>query len=145
MTDQIKNLKETLQAKNIRLSHQRLKVLEYLAQNKTHPSADEIYSALQKDLPSLSRATVYNTLHMLQEAGLVNVVSIEDSENRYEILTESHGHFQCTSCKKIFDFSLNMKEIESTDLADFEIKERDVYFRGLCPDCCEAGRKTSHK
>ena len=145
MTDQIKNLKETLQAKNIRLSHQRLKVLEYLAQNTTHPSADEIYSALQKDLPSLSRATVYNTLHMLQEAGLVNVVSIEDSENRYEILTESHGHFQCTSCKKIFDFSLNMKEIESADLADFKIKERDVYFRGLCPDCFEAEHKTSRK
>ena len=145
MIDYIDNLKEILQTINIRLSHQRLKLLEYLVQNKTHPSADEIYLDLQKELPSLSKATVYNTLHLLQEAGLVNALSIEDSESRYEIITESHGHFKCTSCKKLFDFRLNMQEIESTDLADFMIEERDVYFRGLCPDCLKADQEESEK
>ncbi|NLC41044.1 MAG: transcriptional repressor [Clostridiaceae bacterium] len=145
MIENVENLKEILQAKNIRLSHQRLKVLEYLAHNNTHPSVEEIYSELQKSIPSLSRATIYNTLHMLKEAGLVNVLTIGDSEARYEIIAESHGHFKCTSCENIFDFTLNMKEIESVDLADFEIKERDVYFRGLCPDCLGSDRKNSEK
>lgn len=145
MIENIENLKEILRAKNIRLSHQRLKVLEYLAQNKTHPSVDEIYSELQKSIPSLSRTTIYNTLHMLKEAGLINVLTIGDSEARYEIIAENHGHFKCTSCENIFDFSLNVEEIESSDLADFDIKERDVYFRGLCPDCLESDCKDSEK
>ncbi|MDD2426723.1 MAG: Fur family transcriptional regulator [Eubacteriales bacterium] len=145
MTKTIEDFKKILQEKNIRLSHQRLKVLEYLVQNKTHPSVDDIYINLQKDLSSLSKATVYNTLNMLEEVGLVNVLTIEDNENHYEITSKNHGHFKCTSCKKIYDFTLDVEEIKSTDLADFEIKERDVYFRGLCPECLDSDQDSSDK
>ncbi|MGI5927325.1 MAG: Fur family transcriptional regulator, partial [Thermacetogeniaceae bacterium] len=67
-------LKKKLKTKNISLSYQRLKVLEYLTQNRCHPTVEQIFTELQKDIPTLSKTTVYNTLRILAEAGLVKVI-----------------------------------------------------------------------
>ena len=106
MDPTFEDLRQELKTKNIGLSHQRLKVLEYLTQNRCHPTVDQIYTELQKDIPTLSKTTVYNTLRILAEAGLVKVISIEDKECRFDIDTEDHGHFKCESCGTIFDFPL---------------------------------------
>jgi len=124
-----------LKNKNIRLSHQRLKVLEYLTQNYTHPTADQIYNGLHHEVPTLSKTTVYNTLNSLTEAGLVRTINIEDNEIRYDISTDDHGHFKCKSCGKIYDFKVDINSIEATDLNDFEINDKDIYFKGICPQC----------
>jgi Fur family peroxide stress response transcriptional regulator len=58
------DLKEKLKKKNINLSYQRLKVLEYLTQVRTHPTVDQIFTDLQKDISTLSKTTVYNTLKL---------------------------------------------------------------------------------
>lgn len=124
-----------LKNKNIRLSHQRLKVLEYLTQNYTHPTADQIYNGLHHEVPTLSKTTVYNTLNSLAEAGLVRTINIEDNEIRYDISTDDHGHFKCKSCGKIYDFKVDISSIEATDLNDFEINDKNIYFKGICPQC----------
>ncbi len=124
-----------LKNKNIRLSHQRLKVLEYLTQNYTHPTADQIYNGLHREVPTLSKTTVYNTLSSLTEAGLVRTINIEDNEIRYDISTDDHGHFKCKSCGKIYDFKVDINSIEVTDLNDFEINDKNIYFKGICPQC----------
>jgi Fur family transcriptional regulator, peroxide stress response regulator len=124
-----------LRNKNIRLSHQRLKVLEYLTQNQCHPTVDKIYSSLHKEFPTLSKTTIYNTLDTLAEAGLVKVISIEGNEARYDITTEDHGHFKCDSCGSIHDFDIDIDICPVTDLSDFKITDRNVYFKGVCPQC----------
>lgn len=124
-----------LKNKNIRLSHQRLKVLEYLTQNYTHPTADQIYTGLHHEVPTLSKTTVYNTLNSLAEAGLVRTINIEDNEIRYDISTGDHGHFKCKSCRKIYDFKIDINSIEATDLNGFEINDKNIYFKGICPQC----------
>ncbi len=124
-----------LKNKNIRLSHQRLKVLEYLTQNYTHPTADQIYNGLHHEVPTLSKTTVYNTLNSLAEAGLVRTINIEDNEIRYDISTDDHGHFKCKSCRKIYDFKVDINSIEATDLNGFEINDKNIYFKGICPEC----------
>ncbi|HBV68725.1 MAG TPA: transcriptional repressor [Clostridiales bacterium] len=124
-----------LKNRNIRLSHQRLKVLEYLTQNYTHPTADQIYNGLHREVPTLSKTTVYNTLNSLAEAGLVRTINIEDNEIRYDVSTDDHGHFKCKSCGKIYDFKVDINSIEATDLNDFEINDKNVYFKGICPQC----------
>ncbi len=124
-----------LKNKNIRLSHQRLKVLEYLTQNYTHPTADQIYNGLHREVPTLSKTTVYNTLNSLTEAGLVRTINIEDNEIRYDISTDDHGHFKCKSCGKIYDFKVDINSIKVTDLNDFEINDKNIYFKGICPQC----------
>lgn len=65
------SLKQELKTKNIGLSYQRLKVLEYLIQNRCHPTVEQIYFDLCKEIPTLSKTTIYNTLRVLEEAGLV--------------------------------------------------------------------------
>ncbi|WP_422678808.1 Fur family transcriptional regulator [Clostridium thermosuccinogenes] len=131
----LNELTEKLKSKNIRLSHQRLKVLEYVAEHRTHPTVDQVYSDLHREIPTLSKTTVYNTLNALMDAGLVKVITIEDNETRYDIVTENHGHFKCQNCGRIYDFKIDIDSFEAQDLKDFKILDKDVYFKGICPHC----------
>lgn len=128
-------LKKEIYQKGIKLSHQRLKVLEYLYQNQCHPTVDQIYIDLQKDIPTLSKTTVYNTLRTLAGVGLVRIITIEDNEVRYDIIIENHGHFKCESCGTIYNFSINIDLFVSEDLKSFKIEDKNVYFKGICPRC----------
>ena len=128
-------LANELKKNNLRLSFQRLKVLEYLCGHPIHPTADQIYTAVQEELPSLSKTTVYSTLNALSEAGMIRAINIEDHEARYDIRTENHGHFKCESCGRIYDFTTDMDSMNPDELNRFNIRDRNVYFRGACPNC----------
>lgn len=128
-------LTNELKRKNIRLSYQRLKVLEYMVTHKTHPTVDQIYHDLQKEVPTLSKTTIYNTLDTLKNAGMVKVVNIEDNELRYDSVTDEHGHFKCESCEQIFDFDINFDSFVTKGLSNFKIHDKDVYFKGVCSNC----------
>lgn len=134
---------DQLKFKGIRPSYQRIKVLDYLYRKEGHPTADEIYRALSPDIPSLSKVTIYNTVHTFVEAGLVRVVDIDESETRYDINLTSHGHFRCETCGTIFDFQVNIDQAPIEGLSQFEITQKYVYFKGLCPDCLKSS--TSRK
>jgi Fe2+ or Zn2+ uptake regulation protein len=128
-------MRKELKKRNINLSYQRLKVLEYLAQNQCHPTVDRIFTDLQKDISTLSKTTVYNTLRILVEAGLVRVITIEDNETRYDINIENHGHFKCVNCGTIYNFRIDIDSLSSADLSNFKINDKNVYFKGICPRC----------
>jgi Fe2+ or Zn2+ uptake regulation protein len=129
------DLTNELKAKNVRLSHQRLKILEYLADHLIHPTADQVYSGLQKDIPTLSKTTVYSTLNTLATAGMVRPLDIEGNEIRYDINVDNHGHFKCESCGKIHDFRVDIDSLSSGDLKGFIIRDKNIYFKGICPAC----------
>ncbi|HHW30075.1 MAG TPA: transcriptional repressor [Clostridiaceae bacterium] len=134
------NLEEILNKlknNNIRLSHQRLKVLEYLDNNRIHPTVEQIYNGLHDDIPTLSKTTIYNTLNTLTEAGLVKIITTEDNEARYDINIDAHGHFKCKACGNIYDFEVNMDSLEIKGLNGFKIYNRDIYFSGFCSKCME--------
>jgi Fur family peroxide stress response transcriptional regulator len=128
-------LKKELLKKGVRPSIQRIKVLEYLYKKEGHPTVDDIFEALSPDIPSLSKTTVYNTLHSFVNTGLARVISIDGVEMRYDIILYNHGHFRCERCGTIFNFKINLDSVPFDDLAQFEIKEKNVYFTGLCPNC----------
>lgn len=132
-----RQLAALLQEKHLRPSHQRLKVLEYLHREDTHPTVDEIYRALAPELPSLSRATVYNTLHTFIKAGLICAVGIDEGEMRYDHSVAFHGHFKCTSCGAIHNFGIDTGSLSVSGLDNFTILEKSVYFKGLCPACSQ--------
>ena len=135
MKPSFKNLSDELLKKEIRPSFQRIKVLEYLINQPCHPTVDQIYNGLKKEVPTLSKATVYNTLNLLIEARLARVVTIEDNETRYDIKISNHGHFKCELCGTIFDFTVNIDNFISDELSEFKINEKNVYFKGICPRC----------
>lgn len=128
-------LSNELNRKGIRPSYQRIKVLEYLYLNKVHPTVEEIYQFLFPLIPSLSKTTIYNTLRTFVEAGLVRSISIDEVETRYDIMLANHGHFRCDACSAIFNFSIDMDNIPVSELEQFQIKEKNVYYKGLCPNC----------
>lgn len=137
------DLKNELKEKNMRLSHQRLKILEYLADNQIHPTADQIYSGLQKDITTLSKTTVYSTLNALAAAGMVRPIDIEGNEIRYDINVNNHGHFKCESCGKIYDFKADIDSIIPEELKNFSIRDKNIYIKGICPACL-SGKAGKH-
>jgi Fe2+ or Zn2+ uptake regulation protein len=124
-----------LRKQGIRPLHRRIKILEYLYQSQMHPTVDQIYVNLKKEIPNLSRTTIYNTLHMLTEAGLIKAINIEDNETRYDIVIETHGHFKCEKCGAIFDFKFNPDSLSAEELIGFKVVDKNVYFKGVCPKC----------
>ena len=128
-------LSEHLKGKGIRPSYQRMKVLEYMYLNGGHPTVEEIYRTLSASIPSLSKVTIYNTLHTFVKTGLLREVNIDETEKRYDISLNNHGHFQCVACSTIYNFKVNIEQFPAEGLDQFEITEKNVYFKGLCPNC----------
>ena len=127
---------EILLEKHIKPSYQRIRIMEYLIEQRSHPTVEDIFNEVHKDIPTLSKATVYNTLHLFVDADLVRVITIEGHETRFEICLHDHGHFKCNSCGKIYNFGINIDCIAADgDLDGFEINEKNVYFNGTCPRC----------
>ncbi len=131
----LEDLKSILRENGVNLSYQRLKVLEYLSANDSHPTVEQIYHNLQEEIPTLSKSTVYNTLKVLVEAGVVRELLIENNEARYDIITDFHGHFKCEQCGKIYNFDVKLDDMAYSGLRNFLIRQKDVYFKGVCPDC----------
>lgn len=128
-------LSENLKKRNIKPSHQRLHILNFLISNPCHPTIDQIYCNLQSKLPTLSKTTIYNTLKTFVKAGSVQEITIENNEVRYDANTKSHGHFKCNICGKIYDFNIGIDDILAEGLSDFQIETKNVYFKGICKEC----------
>jgi len=135
MNQMYENIAEELLKRKIKPSHYRMKVLEYLDANRNHPTVEQIFASLQKELPTLSKATIYNTLNLFVENKLVRIITIEENETRYDLIIENHGHFKCESCGKIYDFGIDIDSFISEDLNNFKINDKNVYFKGICPEC----------
>ena len=86
----------------LRPSVQRLAVLGDLCHHYDHPTVDTIYSRLQPQMPTLSKTTVYNTLRVLCDAGLVRSLNIEYANQRFDGHLEPHDHFICTCCGRVY-------------------------------------------
>lgn len=131
------NTAEHLLKYGIKPSVQRMAIMEYLRTHRTHPTADEIYSALSPSIPTLSKTTVYNTLKLFSEKGAALSLNIEDKNTRFDGDVSSHAHFICENCGQIHDLPLS--EQQNTALKqqtnDLMIKEVQVYYKGYCKTC----------
>jgi len=125
---QFDNLTEELIKNDIKPSIQRIKILEYMLDCHEHPTADQLYNALKESVHSLSKATVYNTLAVFTEKGLVKVLTLENTESRYDIITVNHGHFLCEACGRISDFAIDIDSFKTNTLDDYRIDQKDVFF-----------------
>lgn len=128
---------ELMHKAGIRPSVQRIAILSSVFNTRRHPSAEDIFSELSPHYPSLSRTTVYNSLHALCECGLVRQLEIDGANMRYDMaLQKPHSHFICRRCGRIFDMA--MPEGLSASAGSYEgfcVDCVDVYFKGICPDC----------
>ena len=127
---------EQLIEHNIRPSVQRVAIMQYLLDHRTHPTADDIYTELVKTMPTLSRTTVYNTLQLLVTNQAVLGLTIDQHNMHFDGHTHPHAHFLCRSCGKIFDVEVNNHLREHLFTSDkFAIEKVELNYMGLCPDC----------
>ena len=85
-------------------SKQREIILEVIKNNRTHPTAEEIYILVTKKEPKISRSTVYRNINILVEKGIIEKITIATGPDRYDYLYEEHYHAICKVCGKAFDF-----------------------------------------
>src|SRR4030067_429812 len=82
---------------------QRGAILRVLRNTRSHPTADQIYDEVRKDIPNISKGTVYRNLQVLEEDGGIPVLNINGTQSRYEVKRESHYHFRCEKCGRVID------------------------------------------
>ena len=122
---------------NIKPSLQRIAILQYLDLHRTHPSVDEIFNVLSKDMPTLSRTTVYNVLKLLYSKGLIQMITINEKQVLFDSNIENHAHFICKSCNKVIDLDLpkTIKETQNFMIDNNLIEETHIYYKGICSEC----------
>lgn len=124
---------EVLKSHGIKPSLQRLKILDYLDNNSNHPTVDNIYRDLEESMPTLSRTTVYNTLKLFVEKGLMRALNIDDGEQRFDYRTDQHAHFKCLDCGKILDVEATIKLHQ--ELVGYSIADDFMLIQGWCDVC----------
>ena len=121
---------------NIKLTPQRIAILSYLNGNKTHPSAEDIYKAVQKQFPTMSFATVYNTMEALKHKGNIRELKIDSNKKRYDPDSTKHHHLICLKCKNIVDIHKDFKlDLSAVMTKDFSILGNSIEFYGICRKC----------
>jgi Fe2+ or Zn2+ uptake regulation protein len=121
-----------------KITPQRRAILELLANEDTHPTAEDIYQRIAETMPDITRATVYNTLHELVALGaLSEVQDLSENRLRYDIHTGIHHHLFCTRCHTLVDIYHDFENLSLTpeETAGFQILKHQVTFYGLCPAC----------
>lgn len=122
---------------NIKPSMQRIAIMEYLMEHRTHPSADEIYTELSPTMPTLSKTTVYNTLKLFSEQGAALMLTIDERNANFDADTSQHAHFLCKKCGQIYDlpFSKEVNAVEGLQMDGHEVREMHYYYKGICKKC----------
>lgn len=126
---------QTYKKLGLKLTPQRLAILEFLENTREHPSAEDIYNALKERYPSISFATVYNTLEVLIEKGLVKELGLDSSKKRFDPHLHHHHHFICKKCGKIVDVERSFDVVIPEELREFDVTEFQVVFTGICSAC----------
>lgn len=123
----------------IKPSVQRIAIMDYLLANKTHPTVDEIYTALFPFIPTLSKTTVYNTLSLFVEQGAALCLGIELKNARFDGDISCHAHFICNRCGQIHDiFDFQPDSLKTAVPENFELEDIHVYYKGCCAKCKES-------
>ena len=128
-------IEHVLRANSVRPSQHRIQVYQYLTEHRNHPSVDMIYQGLVQTIPTLSKTTLYNTLQLFLEKGLVSMITIDEHEARYDADTSLHGHFRCNDCGQIFDVHVEPDSWKLDGIEDFAVNESHIYLKGRCPKC----------
>ncbi len=127
-----------LKACGLRPSVQRVSILAQLISRHDHPTVEEVHKSLCDEIPTLSKTTVYNTLRLLAEHYVAQMITVDDHRVCYDGDIRPHVHFMCRKCGRIIDL---MDEpapaISSGSVAvgDNIVDEAQLYYKGVCGKC----------
>jgi Fur family transcriptional regulator, peroxide stress response regulator len=129
-------IKRSLERSGLRCTPQRYAVMAFLMEPNRHPTAAEIFEAVNRLDPRSSRATTYNNLRDLVQAGLVREVAVEGRAARFDATGMRHHHFICDRCGKVEDMEwCDIPRPASGSLGKRVLRECELIFRGFCAKC----------
>lgn len=143
--NEIEKLKENLKAQGYKLTPQRRAIVDNIISSEgKHLTAEEIYDLVKVDCPEIGLATVYRTIAMLEELGMVSRLDLGDNCSRYELVHEEenhqHHHLICNQCSRVIEVEgdlLDSLEQSIEEKYKFKIKDHSVKFFGICSECAK--------
>ena len=132
-----------VRATGLKLTPQRMAIVRELAADPTHPTAQELFERLRPALPTMSFATVYNTLDALASAGLCAALSLAPGPSRFDPNMKAHHHAVCDRCGEVRDIPSDREPARSVARAlptapGFEVRSVEQNYRGVCAQCAAA-------
>ncbi|MEG6586569.1 Fur family transcriptional regulator [Dendrosporobacter sp. 1207_IL3150] len=141
------NVTLLLRDKGFKVTPQRLAIYNVLASTKAHPSAEMIFSQLQPYYPTMSLATVYKTIEILKEIGLVQILNVGEDSFRYDANVHNHPHVRCMCCGRVDD----LYDIDPSNFINdvsaktsYRLTGQQFYFYGVCPECQDAEKRQAN-
>lgn len=134
----LKLMEERCRKNGLSLTVQRRAILENLSSRKDHPTADQIYAAIQDKIAGVSRTTVYRVLETFVQLQLAQKISNPEAKARFDADTSRHHHASCLECEKVIDIDSSVLpdiDLSRVDLKGFEVFDCSVVAVGLCKDC----------
>lgn len=134
----MKELIAKYREKGFKLTPQRLAILKFLDGNTGHPSAEDIYTSIRKIYPTVSFATVYNTLQALGDKGEILEITIDPQKRHYDPNPKPHHHIICLECNKIGDIFEDYSEalqLPNSIVEEFKPVGSHINFYGICREC----------
>lgn len=137
------SIPEMLREKGLKVTPQRIAILNMLMNTKSHPTAEAIFKALEPTNPTMSLATVYKTLDSFTSAELIQELSIDGESLHYDYNAAFHPHIICKKCGSVCDIDLDISdEINSVinkigSNTKYKVDKEQLFFYGLCENCEE--------
>ncbi len=136
----LEQFKSVAKLADIKLTHQRLVIFRAVASSESHPSAEAVYKAVQAEIPTVSLDTVYRTLWLLMDLGLLTTLGPRQDSVRFDANLKQHHHFLCVRCGLVRDFeSPELKELPIPDSVNRfgDIVCAQVEVQGVCASCAK--------
>lgn len=136
-------IRERFRGRGLKRTPQRTAIYKALAETTSHPTADDLYRHVSKAYPMISQNTVYYTLAVLRDVGLIQEVNFWHDRARYDANISPHHHLICLNCRSISDLSdhrLNQLSSPAGIPSDFQVIGHQVEFRGICGACRRKNR-----
>jgi len=131
-------LRSTLEAHGQRCTEQRSAVYRFLACTDQHPTADEVFTVVRREIPDISLATVYKALETLVSCGLAVKLTYGDDSARYDARTDDHYHSRCLGCGMVRDVPGEAEVLPRLEVGDdFRVQGYRVEVVGYCRHCAD--------
>lgn len=138
LQQRMEQLKERLQQAGVKATHQRLEVFRQVVCSAEHPDAETVYNGVRERMPTISLDTVYRTLWLLKDLGLISMLGASGDRARFDANLDTHHHFVCSQCGMTRDFySADLDQITIPESARSfgRVESAHVEVRGVCAEC----------
>jgi Fur family peroxide stress response transcriptional regulator len=145
LQQRMNHFKEGLRRSGVKLTHQRLEIFHEVAKSSDHPDVETIYKGVRKRVPTVSLDTVYRTLWLLLDLGLITTLGTPRERVRFDANVKSHHHFVCSRCGMTRDFfsdEFDKLKIPDSVKALGSAEKTQVEIKGLCLRCSKKKKES---